>query len=95
MDMVEAVAMLNKRRGTKPIERWAIEINDFLAISGREQRIGFSTLYSYLKGHRRMTSEGAAPLAVYFHAKGDLEMVDAITQVTLGIPYKDGHRRKN
>lgn len=94
--MAQTVAMLNKRRGDKPIERWAIEINDFLAITGKEQRIGFSTLYSYLKGHRRMTSEGAAPLAVYFHAKGDLEMVDAITQITLGIPYEsNGKLKKN
>lgn len=93
--MAEVVAMLDERRSGTPIEKWTIEINDYLAISGKEQRIGFSTLRSYLKGHRRMTSEGAAPLAVYFHAKGDLEMVDAITQVTLGIPYKDGDGKKN
>ncbi len=77
-------AMLDKRRGNKSVDDWAYEITE---IVGKEHRIKTATLHSYLNGTRNITGKGAKSLAVYFYKRGDFEMVDALTQVTLGIPY--------
>lgn len=94
--MAQVREMLKQRRGEYSNQLWAIKMNEILAQIGKPERVYVSTLGSYVNGYRTMTSDGARPLAVYFHAIGDLEMVDAITQITLGIPYEaNGQLKKN
>jgi hypothetical protein len=95
VNMAQVREMLDQRRDGKSVEDWAIKINETLSQSGKDERVYVSTLNSYVNGYRNMTSAGVRPLAVYFHTIEDWEMVDAITQFTLGIPYKDGHKRAN
>jgi hypothetical protein len=83
--MAQLRAMLEDRRGDKPVEDWAMEINQ--SIANPEDRVRISTLYAYLNGKRNITGKGARSLAQYFYKKNDLDMVNAITEVTLGIPY--------
>ncbi|GIK40240.1 MAG: hypothetical protein BroJett011_40730 [Chloroflexota bacterium] len=76
--------MLEERRGNTPVEDWAQEINQYV---DPEHRIRISTLYSYLNGSRNVTGKGARSLAQYFYKRGDMAMVNAISKITLGIPY--------
>lgn len=98
--MAELRAMLNERKPVSgTVEDWAFQINSTLANKG--QKVKISTLYSYLNGQRNISGKGAKALAMYFYHCGDMDMVDAITELTLGIPYhapkdgKVGHRHKN
>jgi hypothetical protein len=85
--MAQLRAMLNERRGDKHVEDWAVEINQ---VVDPDQRIRFPTLYSYLNGHRPVTGKGARSLAQYFYRQHDYDMVNAISQLVLGVPYSNG-----
>ncbi len=84
--MVQLRVMLEERRGNVSIEDWAFEINKVVQPPDN-QRLKVVTLYSYLNGTRNLTGKGARLLAQYFYEQGDFDMVNAISQITLGIPY--------
>lgn len=84
--MDQAVAMLKERKGGKSIDDWVYDINQVVKTAD-EDRMKPSTLNSYIQGKRNITGKGAKLLAQYFYHTKDFGMVDAISQVTLGIPY--------
>ena len=84
--MAQLRAMLEDRKGQASVEDWALEINRTVQPPDRE-RLKVTTLYSYLNGKRNITGKGAKLLAQYFYHCKDFNMVDAISQVALGIPY--------
>lgn len=92
--MSELRALLNDYRGEKTPDEFAFEVNTELIKTGdRSLLIPSASMYSYLNGTRNITGKGAKSLAIFFHRKGNLDMVNAITEVTLGIPYgsRNGH----
>lgn len=94
--MAELRAMLDERKGDTLVEDWISEINQELekvATNDKKIKMRLSTLYSYLNGQRNITGKGAKALAMYFHSRGDVAMVNAIINVTLGIPYGNDHNQ--
>lgn len=84
--MEQAVAMLKERKGTRSLDDWVFEINQVVQPDD-EERLRSATLNSYIQGKRNITGKGAKLLAQYFYHCKDFGMVDAISLVTLGIPY--------
>lgn len=84
--MEQVREMLKDRKGDKSLDDWVFEINQVVKLS-ESQRLKSATLYSYIRGERNITGKGAKLLAQYFYHTKDFTMVDAIMQITLGIPY--------
>lgn len=84
--MEQAVAMLKERKGTQSLDDWVFDINQVVKPAD-EDRLKPATLNSYIQGKRNITGKGAKMLAQYFYHCKDFDMVDAISLVTLGIPY--------
>jgi len=76
--------VLKQEQGELPVDDWAWKINRTI---GDTHRIKISTLYSYLNGNRNVTGKGARSLAIYALKTENYELLDAISQVALGIPY--------
>lgn len=85
MDMAHLVSTLKELKGDKPVEDWVFEIN---TVVGPENKLRTSTMYAYLNGQRKISGKGAKALAMYFYRRGDLNTVNVITSVILGIPYQ-------
>lgn len=92
--MEQARAMLKDRKGEKSLDNWVFEINQVVQPADKD-RLRSATLYSYLRGERDITGKGAKLLAQYFYQLEDFNMVDAISQVALGIPYPVPKNGKN
>lgn len=85
--MAQLREMLNARRENyDSVEDFMYDIN-LTVRPEKDDRITVALLHHYLTGYRNITGKGARLLAKYFLAKNDIQMVDAISRVALGIPY--------
>lgn len=93
--MEQAREMLKSRKGDKSLDDWVYEINQVVSPVDKKDRLKSVTLYSYIRGERNITGKGAKVLAQYFYRQGDYIMVDALSQITLGIPYPKPNNKQN